>query len=397
VAFLHGHEPVARLLLEQGFEPDLVEAAMIPDWPRVEALLDAAPALVNAPHPAGGTALWAAARMGRSGFWRLQSRGADPDARPLGRRGQTPAGGALSCPDPNRAHRAAIELLSNAGSPHARQPHGDTLLHLAGRRGDEYLVRYLLRRGAEPSAHNERGETPLDVARASGHDVVAATLRAEATIPRDHLRLRYAYDASGGAVDFLELWDVPKALQGQVTGSSHNEAERVQRFLEDDARLVFSISSQDELAVEACGHTGNHEIMRMHLDRGAPQSLATSLSLGDLARAKELLAEDPLVIHERGPHDFPMMWYASIGGGGVEAAELLLAHGADVDQETLHTTALHRAARSGQTELACFLVERGADVRARGQLPWAQGLTPAETARLGGSEATARALEELGG
>jgi len=397
VALLAGHEPVARVLMEAGFEPDLVEAAMIPDWDLVQERCEAAPGLLDAYHPAGGTALWAAARTGRRQLWRLQSMGADPDGNPLGRRGTTPAGGALACPDAIGAMSATVSLLSNAASVHARQRGGNSLLHLAVRRGDDYLVRYVIRRGADVGARNDAGETALELAERLELEGVARTLRAHEEIPRDHVRLRYAYDAGGAPVELDDLWDVPRARQGEVTGASHNDLETVRGLLDEDPRLVFSFSSQDELAIEACGHTGNRDIMALHLDHGAPQSLATSISIGDLGRAAALLEEDPALVHERGPHDFAMMWYPAIGGGSVAAAELLLAHGAPVDQESQHTSGLHQAAMRGHADLARFLVERGANPGAAGHYFEAAGETPRQVALARGHEGLARMLAQLGG
>ena len=82
-----------------------------------------------------------------------------------------------------------------------------------------------------------------------------------------------------------------------------------------DPLATFSFSTDAELAIEACGHTGNRPIIRLHLDHGAPLSLPTAISLGDLDHARFLLQEDPLRVHERGPHDFALLWYASIGEG----------------------------------------------------------------------------------
>ena len=55
------------------------------------------------------------------------------------------------------------------------------------------------------------------------------------------------------------------------------------------------------------------------------------------------------------------MWYPEIGGGGIEAAELLLAHGIDIDQEKFGWTTLHRCAWSGNVQFARFLLEKGAN------------------------------------
>lgn len=351
LALVAQHVAVGEALRSAGAPVGLVEAAMLEDWERATELANADRGQLNALHPVGGSVLYAVARAGHGDFYQLQDLAADPDANPAGPRGVTPAYGALECPSASDALRSLAGLLSNGAHVNTPQRGGDSLLHAAARRGDPALVAYLLRRGADRRALDEQGRSPLALAQAHGHDAAAALLSNPASVPRDDMTTRYAFDASGAPVVWPDLSDLTAEQQGAVTGPSHFNLEGVKAALAGEPRRSFSRSTQTELAVEACGHTGNRPIMRLHLDHGVPQSLCTSLSLGHLDRARALLAGHPNAIRERGPHDFAPLWYASIGGGSVEAAELLLDAGAPVDQESLGTTALHWAARRGQLEL----------------------------------------------
>jgi ankyrin repeat protein len=193
-----------------------------------------------------------------------------------------------------------------------------------------------------------------------------------------------------------DLSGVPRELQGKVTGSSHGDLKKVRELVASDPRLVFSLSTDDELAIEACAHTGAREIIRFHLDHGAPLSLPTAVSLGDLEAVAFWLERDPTLIHERGAHDFPVMWYAVIGGASLEAAELLLQHDAPVDQESVGTTALHWCAARGALDLASFLIERGADPEAVGYKWSRDGETPLQLAVANGEAEMAALLKEAG-
>lgn len=397
VALLAGFAPVAELLIQRGHEPDLVEAAMLADWPRFAALAEAAPELVDAHHPVGGTALYGAARVGSEGLWRIQAAGGEADGKPLGWRGSTPSAGALSCPDPVAAWCTLIDLLGNGASVHARQPGGATLLHRAAKRGDVRLIETLLEFGAEPAARDDQGRTARELAEQCGQAAAAARLAAPGDIARVHGRLRYAFDASGGPVELEPLWDVPPERQGRITGDSHNKLEAVRAALAADPRLWRCFSSQQELAIEACAHTGNREIVRLHLDHGAPQSVATSITLGDLERARALLDFDPLAVHERGPHHFALAWYPAIGGAGAAAMELLLERGLPVDQHSKGTSGLHWAARAGDLELIRLLLERGADPRQVGHQFERRGQTPREVALAFDQGAAVALLGEHGG
>ena len=396
LALLGQHTDVADALLERGADVGLVEAVMLADWERATEWAERDPSRLDAWHPVGGTPLYAVARAGHASFYRLQDLGADPDANPAGRLGVTPAYGALQCPRASDALRTLVALLSNGAHANAPQRGGDSLLHAAARRGDPAIVRYLLRRGADADARDDHFASPVDLARAHGRVEAAALLAQPDAVPRDDMTTRYAEDASGAPVQWPDLSDVTQAQQSAVTGPSHFDLDAVRAAVADEPRRSFSRSTQGELAVEACGHMGNRAIMRYHLDHGVPQSLCTSLSLGDLARARSLLARHPHAIHERGPHDFAPLWYAVIGRGGVEAAELLLAAGVPVDQESTGTTTLHWAAQAGQLDLIAWLVERGADIDAVGYKFERDGQTPLQSARERGRDDAARLLVDLG-
>jgi ankyrin repeat protein len=192
------------------------------------------------------------------------------------------------------------------------------------------------------------------------------------------------------------LSGVPRARQNEVTGSSHTKLDRVRELVAADRRLVFSVSTDDELAIEACAHTGNRPIIRFHLEHGAPLSLPTAVALGDHDTIRFLLDRDPLLIHERGAHDFPVMWYVALGGGGVETAELLHRYGVAPDQESLGITALHWCARNDDRELAAWLIANGADVEALGFKFDRDGQTPLQLARTGEHREIAGMLEKAG-
>ncbi|HMQ64531.1 MAG TPA: hypothetical protein PKE06_27855, partial [Flavilitoribacter sp.] len=68
LALLAGYGATAQFLKESGYEADLHEAALALDWDRFNALAEGRLAdiqtLINADHPIGGCAMWAAAAGG---------------------------------------------------------------------------------------------------------------------------------------------------------------------------------------------------------------------------------------------------------------------------------------------------------------------------------------------
>lgn len=372
VARLAGHESIGKLLLERGHEPDLAESAIIPDWPRVEALAKAmTDEEVDALHPVGGTALYAAALFGRTPTFRLTQFGARLDAAPKGGSGWTPLRAAMSGRDIDAAEAFAADALGNGGDANEKQRGNDTVLHGAAATGSADLVRLVLRKGGDPSARDERGKTPLDVAVERGHAAVAELLRNSASVPRDLPRSdprssRFAYDASGAP------WKKPAPTRerqrtvNDIVSAAHTRFEVVKEMAAKYPDIVMGVSTGDEMTIEASAHMGATEMVRFFLDRGAPLSLPTCLTMGMLDRAKALLREAPERIRERGPHDFPLLWYPSIAGGSVEAAALLFEFGVDPKQEgALGVTALHRAASQDQADLVAFLVSKGCDKSAK--------------------------------
>lgn len=68
-------------------------------------------------------------------------------------------------------------LLERGFSPDARM-NGDTALHIASELGNVDLIKVLIQRSADIAARNSRGETPLVVAKANGHQTIVKLLTA---------------------------------------------------------------------------------------------------------------------------------------------------------------------------------------------------------------------------
>lgn len=381
LAHLHQQPPVAQLLAEQGFLMDAVEAVLARDWERVDALGAESPGVFSADHPIGGNAVYAAAisGLGRD-VWRVLQYGSDPNANPRGRGGESAVFAAMGFPDATRALDTVASLLGNGGRPDGVHRDGATVLHAAAATGRADLVRLVLRKGGDPAETDAAGRTPLRVAGDLGFAEVERLLRNHDQVHRDHRTSRFAYRADGSEYTVEDLGGYDATLRNRMVGVSHFDLEAATQIAEQYPALVTAVSYSDEAAVEAAAHTGRSEVVRALLERGAPYSLPTAGTLDDLEWARRLLAEDPRRVHERGAHDFAVMWYPAIGGGSVAMAELLLDHGADLEQESVGTTALHFAVRGGREELTEFLLEQGSDPDSVGRKFDANGQTPLDLA-----------------
>jgi ankyrin repeat protein len=396
LAHLAGVPRIAELLASRGLELDIVECVFQEDWKRMAELARENPALPNALHPIGGNLLYAGALAGSPDLYRLRALGCRRDGAPEGGSGFTPARAAMDQRTLSGALIAATDLLSNGSSVNSRQRGGDSVLHGAVRRRSEPLVRLAVRKGADVAARDEAGRTAQDLARELDWGAGAALLAAHADLPRDHRASRFLLDANRAPVRRPDLADVPQELQNRATGSSHANLQGLRELVAKDARLIWSISTDDELAIEASAHVGNRDLMRFHLDHGAPCSLPTAVSMGDVALSKFLLDLDPLLVHERGAHDFALMHYAAIGRGGVEIAALLRERGAAIDQESVGLTTLHWSVRRDLPELTKWLIEQGADVAAVAYKWDRRGQTPLQVALEEGFERQVGLLRDAG-
>ncbi|MCR9246529.1 MAG: hypothetical protein NXI31_15965 [bacterium] len=396
LAFVHGHPEVAAVIQATGIELDVVEAALAADWDRFAACAAADPECVTRAHPIGGTPLHAAALAGGTALWRLRNAGCKPDAVPAGGNGFTAARMAMAAARPHWARMALADLCSNGADVNAAQREGSSVLHGAVAQRDLRLLRLAIRKGADVVATDSEGRTPAQLAAAGGWQAGAELLRNHESLPRDNRASRFALDARREPVDFADLQDVPQELQSQVTGSSHFRFAAVKQFLKRDPRLTFSISTDDELAIEAAAHIGSRDIIRLHLDHGAPLSLPTAVSLGDFEAVKFWLDRDPTLVHERGAHDFPPMFFTVFGKGAIEMAKLLLTLGATVDQDSVGVTALHWCVKRRAYDLAVFLLENEADPEPVGYLWNRDGETPLQVARTVGDAKMVGVLERAG-
>lgn len=398
LAYLEGHREVGEHLASRGYLADAHEAALALDWQRFEEATAGDVSVVNRrDHPIGGSAMYAAALGGAGAdLWRVYAMTGDPN---LAAPGGSPLQAALRYPDLPTAELSAATLLANAASPNlpaspdppaSKEP---PPLHLAAARGSVEIVEMLIRLGADVGALDGRRRTALEIAHSSGHPAVAALLADHARVPRSRPTSRTAYDLDGKPYTPPDVTDIPLVERRTFVGKSHGDLEYVQEALDREPRLVHSAATTSEISVEACAHTGRTPIVDLLLNHGAPYSLPTAVMRGDRRRVVELLDQEPGRITERGAHDFALLWYPIIGNCEPEMMELLLARGAQVEQQHfLGTTALHWACLRGRVELVELLIDHGADVNRSGRKFRAEGETPLDCARRREQEAVARLL-----
>lgn len=397
VALIAGSARAAALLRSRGYRPDAVECAWIGDWERFEKIAD--PASADADHPLGGSTMWAAARGGvGAAIWRVYARGATPN--PATRRADATSAlrAAFEHADLRVAEMTAATLLSNGADPSAREPGGSSALHAAAARGTRELVAMLVRKGADPDHRDDRGRAPIELADRAGHREVVALLENHQRLPRDFNALRRAVDLGHRPYRPADLSGVDTMTQDAFVGLGHQRFDELRREHRRDPRLVHARATTTEMAVDAAGHTGRADICIWLLEQGAPYSIVSAIACNRRRDVERFLDEEPRRLLERGPHDFPALWYPIIGKTPLDMMELLLDRGAVIEeQDYLGTTALHWAAMVGSIDMVALLLARGADPSRVGRKFDARGESPVDLAVAGGHQAVVRLLEERGG
>ncbi|MDB4778108.1 ankyrin repeat domain-containing protein [bacterium] len=386
LAVLGEHSEIANLLLQAGFQTDLHESALGLNWDRFEKLAaaegDNISATINGHHPIGGSAMHAAAIGGAStDIWRVYAKCGQPNAF-SDQADLTPLQAALRHRDFEIAELTAYTLLSNSADPNAVARTDASPLHIATERGSADIVEMLIRLGARVEAKNGKGQTSLEIARANQDKSITKMLENHREIPRTNLTWRASVNRNGDQYAEPEWDGLPDQSRGNFVGSSHGNLANVQKMLSQDKRFAHSISTTGERAVEAAAHTGNQKIAEKLLTVGAPYSLPTAVMMSDIETVKRWLDEEPGRIHERGAHDFPLLYYPIIGKCKLEMLQLLLDRGGKVEQQNLlGTTALHFACMRDDIESVELLISHGADVKRVGRKFGGRKQTPLQLSR----------------
>lgn len=170
----------------------------------------------------------------------------------------------------------------------------------------------------------------------------------------------------------------------------HGDLETVQSTLEDHPELINARSSLDESPLGAAAHVGDQEIAGYLISRGAEMDICAAAMLGDIETLGEFLDENPEMARSSGAHGIPVLFHAA-AGGSVEAAEILLEHGADMVTITgPESAAVNIAAARGHFAMARWLVDRGAPT----DVTDFQGKTPIERAEEAGFEEIAGMIRD---
>ena len=346
---------------------DIFQAAFKGDIPRATELAKLNPAIAQLRSPDGRTPLHFAAAGGHTDMvFFLTQKGADLSAGRVSPGLDTPLIAAIDLPDHGAAFDTASALLINGSDPNAKRADGKSALEIATARGYAEIAELLVHRGAESAGGVLAGGASAGGTTPGGMPAAAA---GGAKIERVYFGKRYSFDVEGRPYTPENLDGLPQDFINEFARLAHFDVERVKHLHKLAPALVYARATWDESAIEAASHMGLTPLARYLADHGAPVSTCTATLLGLRPRVDALVTADPACVRERGAHDIALLAYAAYGEQHPEIADFLLRAGAGVHEKALGgMTTLHLAASKGYVDLAEVLLAHGADVNEPGRV-----------------------------
>ncbi|ARJ39686.1 hypothetical protein CSV71_11880 [Sporosarcina sp. P21c] len=111
---------------------------------------------------------------------------------------------------------------------------------------------------------------------------------------------------------------IDQALVRDYLIAAHGDFEKVQKLIELEPDLVHAVMNWGgddwESGLGAAAHTGNHDIAKYLLKKGARMDIFAAAMLGELEIVKALLKWYPNWDELKGPHGIPLLRHAAVGG-----------------------------------------------------------------------------------
>jgi len=253
----------------------------------------------------------------------------------------------------------AMQLVSQCPELSTCQYNYTPPIHFAVREGHLPLVRELVGHGALDPRYKTYpfGDSLLTMARDRGHDEIAMFL--ESTLARPELTRRLV---DTGEIDYRQDEDQVRFDKALHEGNVH-EIESLLRARPELARNEMSSWAEGVLMMPA--KERNRPLLELLMGFGARVPEISKWGRFYYFKHDDIAA----FLLENGMSPAHRSWqhvtllHDMAQSGDIAKARLLLDHGADINavDEEYCSTPLGMATRWGQSEMAAFLLERGAD------------------------------------
>ncbi|MBL7185067.1 MAG: ankyrin repeat domain-containing protein [Phycisphaerae bacterium] len=274
--------------------------------------------------------------------------------------------------------------ISSGADVNAKDQRGRAAVHRAAYAGHIEVVRLLIEHGADVNVEDKLKRTPLEHAAVASRTKVVKLLIEEGANPNAR--------------------NEDRATPLHVAASS-TDKDTVRLLIDEgaDVTLKDAAGKTPLHAAMMSANPGRREIVDIIVATGkVPSTIHLAAYMGDLAKVKTFI-EEGVAVNEKGVGAVTAL-HCAAAGGRKEVAELLLAHGADVNaRETDGMTPLQSAVYcSDDKETIKLLIANGSDVNATAHVEGETGMSvlglrlercvsqPIELADAGGKEMNAR-------
>ena len=189
---------------------------------------------------------------------------------------------------------------------------------------------------------------------------------------------------------------IEPGLVKEFVSVSHGDIDRVRELIEQKPKLVYSSWDHGggdwEMGLGAASHVGRRDIAHVLLANGARKDIFASAMLGERAVVVAMIAADPKMSEQIGPHGYRVLYHSAISGD-TKMAEAVI-HAIPQGKAKPHLNqALSAAVRDGHFDMTRWLLDRGAtSVNKRDAI----GESPLDTAMRRGDDRLAALLREHG-
>ena len=254
----------------------------------------------------------------------------------------------------------------------------DVWAHLASRSGHVEVVQCLVKHGADPTAQDKDGWTPLHSVSQEGQVEVAQFL------------IKHGADVTAQDKD----------LRTPLHSASQEGHVEVARFLVENRADATAQDKDGWTPLHWASEEGHMEVAQFLVEHGVDATaqdkegwtpLHSASREGCLEVAQFLVKHSADATAQNKDGLTPL--HSASRGGHIHVVRFLVEHGADATAQNKDgSTPLHSAAREGHLEVVQFLIEHGADASARKKDGW----TPLHSASRDGHPNVVRFLVEHG-
>lgn len=161
-------------------------------------------------------------------------------------------------------------------------------------------------------------------------------------------------------------------LEELIEAAKNGETDRMKALIQSDPKLLEATAPNGETPLMAAMYHGMRTAVELLLEQGVHVNIFEAAAIGDDETLAYMLDHAPELVNEFS-YDGWTPLHLAVFFGAYEAAELLIARGADVNafsRNGLVNMPIHAAAAGKRTSLVQLLLEKGANPNVQQRGGW---------------------------